>query len=32
MQSYDVMNKKRNHERSIETWDEMKAVMKRRFG
>ena len=26
-----VMNKRRNHERLIETWEEMKATMRRRF-
>ena len=26
-----MMNKKRNHERPIETWEEMKATMRRRF-
>ena len=26
-----VMNRRRNHERLIETWEEMKATMKRRF-
>jgi hypothetical protein len=26
-----VMNKRRNHERPIETWKEMKAIMRRRF-
>ena len=26
-----VMNRRRNHERPIETWEEMKAVMRRRF-
>jgi hypothetical protein len=25
------MNKRRNHERVIETWEEMKAIMRRRF-
>jgi hypothetical protein len=24
-----VMNKRRNHERAIETWEEMKAIMRR---
>jgi hypothetical protein len=26
-----VMNRRRNHERPIETWEEMKAIMRRRF-
>ncbi|KAL6316619.1 hypothetical protein AAG906_018874 [Vitis piasezkii] len=26
-----VMNRRRNYERSIETWEEMKATMRRRF-
>ena len=26
-----VMNRRRNYERPIETWEEMKAAMKRRF-
>ena len=26
-----VMNRRRNHERLIETWEEMKATMRRRF-
>ena len=26
-----VMNKRRNYERAIETWEEMKAIMRRRF-
>ena len=26
-----VMNKRRNYERPIETWEEMKAIMRRRF-
>ena len=25
------MNRRRNHERPIETWEEMKAIMRRRF-
>ena len=26
-----VMNRRRNHERAIETWEEMRAIMRRRF-
>lgn len=26
-----VMNRRRNHERPVETWEEMKAIMRRRF-
>ena len=26
-----VMNRRRNYERPVETWEEMKATMKRRF-
>jgi hypothetical protein len=26
-----VMNRRRNHERPIETWEEMKAIMRRWF-
>jgi len=25
------MNRRRNHERPVETWEEMKAIMRRRF-